>query len=290
MLHDFVPTDADLFLEEQSFLDDHDLLDDWNDNRIAFLPDCRRSVDDTIDRQALDDGLARMEVELGVFGPFQYGSPDKDSIGFAYGFIDAQPFLDYRKGGDARFISSQTAPATSSIARRTRGMEGLFLCQNGKSRLPENRTALCVFAHGNPTNTMEFGMGLLDQVLGQILASQQTGAETSSSGIGSVLMNMLSGESTGTAATGGGLGGLLSSFEQAGLGHIAQSWIGNGPNQPVSAQQLQTVLGNDQVQTMASQAGMAPHDFLSQLSQHLPRVVDGMTPNGQIPEEGTISV
>jgi hypothetical protein len=29
-------------------------------------------------------------------------------------------------------------------------MEGLFLCQNGKSRLPENRTALCVFAHGNP--------------------------------------------------------------------------------------------------------------------------------------------
>jgi uncharacterized protein YidB (DUF937 family) len=132
-------------------------------------------------------------------------------------------------------------------------------------------------------------MGLLDQVLGQVLQSQQTGT-AASSGIGGVLMNLLGGGGNRTAGAGGGLGGLLSSFEQAGLGHIAQSWIDNGPNQPVSAQQLQTVFGDDQVQTMASQAGMAPHDFLSQLSQHLPRVVDGMTPNGQIPDEGTISV
>jgi uncharacterized protein YidB (DUF937 family) len=44
------------------------------------------------------------------------------------------------------------------------------------------------------------------------------------------------------------------------------------------------------VQTMARQSGMAPQDFLSQLSQHLPRVVDGMTPNGQMPDEGTMSV
>ena len=31
-------------------------------------------------------------------------------------------------------------------------------------------------------------------------------------------------------------------------GHIAQSWVGNGPNQAVSPQQLQNVFGNDQVQ------------------------------------------
>ena len=51
--------------------------------------------------------------------------------------------------------------------------------------------------------------------------------------------------------------------------------------------QLQTVLGEDQVQTMSRQSGMAPHDFLSQLSQHLPRVVDSMTSNGRVPDEGT---
>jgi uncharacterized protein YidB (DUF937 family) len=133
-------------------------------------------------------------------------------------------------------------------------------------------------------------MGLLDQILGNVLQPQQTGTGSPSSGIGGVLMNMLGGGGNRTPGTGGGLGGLLSSFEQAGLGHIAQSWVGSGPNQPVSPQQLQSVFGDDQVQTMARDAGMAPHDFLSQLSQHLPRVVDGVTPNGQLPDEGTLSV
>ncbi len=89
---------------------------------------------------------------------------------------------------------------------------------------------------------------------------------------------------------GGGLGGLLSQFQNAGLGNIAQSWIGNGANHPVSPDQLQNVFGQQQVQTMANQAGMQPGDFLSQLSQHLPNAVNGMTPNGQLPDEGTVSV
>lgn len=83
----------------------------------------------------------------------------------------------------------------------------------------------------------------------------------------------------------GDLGELLFSFEQAGLKQLAQSWIGNGPNRPVSPKQLQTVFGEDQVQTMSRQSGMAPHYFLSQLSQHLPRLIDSITPNGRVPDE-----
>ena len=131
-------------------------------------------------------------------------------------------------------------------------------------------------------------MSLLDQILGQVLAPQQ-GTGTSSSGIGGVLMNLLGGGGNPTEGAGGGLSQLLSSFEQAGLGHIARSWVGNGSNQPVSPQQLRTVFGDQQVQNMAGSAGLAPDDFLAQLAQHLPRVVDGMTPNGQMPDEGTMS-
>jgi len=36
--------------------------------------------------------------------------------------------------------------------------------------------------------------------------------------------------------------------------------------------------------------GIAPNDFLSQLSQHLPNAVNGITPNGRLPDEGEISV
>jgi len=133
-------------------------------------------------------------------------------------------------------------------------------------------------------------MGLLDSVIGGLMG----GGAGGSSPVGGVLSGLLGGggQAGGMASPGtsGGLGSLVSQFEQAGLGHVAQSWVGNGPNQAVSPQQLQSVFGENQIQGMASQAGMHPQDFLSQLSQHLPNAVHGMTPNGRVPDEGTMSV
>jgi uncharacterized protein YidB (DUF937 family) len=137
-------------------------------------------------------------------------------------------------------------------------------------------------------------MGLLDSVIGGLM-----GGQGGSSPMGGVLMNLLGGgqgAAAGFATQGsgmqaqGGLAGLLGSFEQAGLGHIAQSWVGSGQNQPVSPDQLQRVFGQDRVQSMADQAGMEPQGFLAQLAQHLPNAVDQMTPQGRVSDEGTVSV
>ena len=136
-------------------------------------------------------------------------------------------------------------------------------------------------------------MGILDTVIGSLMGGASGGA---ASPMGGILSSLLGGG--GQAAAGGqggimgagGIGGLLSQFQQAGLGHIAQSWVGNGANQPVSPDQLQSVLGQDQVASMANQAGMDQGSFLSQLSQHLPQAVDGMTPDGQYSQNGTMDV
>lgn len=128
-------------------------------------------------------------------------------------------------------------------------------------------------------------MGLFDSVLGSVM-----GGAGGASPMGGVLSSLLGGGQQGmgqqgmAGGAGGGLGGLIAQFEQAGLGQLAQSWVGNGPNQAVSPQQLQSVLGEGQVQSMASQAGLPPQDFLTQLSQHLPNMVHGMTPDGQLPQ------
>jgi len=126
-------------------------------------------------------------------------------------------------------------------------------------------------------------MGLLD-IVGGLLGQQQGGA---SSGMGQVLTDMLAGRNY---TQGGGLGGLIDQFRHAGLGHVADSWVSNRSNQPVSRGQLRQVFGDQQIDDMAQQAGMPQDDFLNQLSQHLPNAVDQMTPTGQIREEGTISV
>ena len=142
-------------------------------------------------------------------------------------------------------------------------------------------------------------MGLLDSVIGSVLgggASSPMGAilgqilgggrSTGQGGIGGMLGSLGGGVPQG----GGGFSGLLGQLRGAGLGSQVESWIGGGQNQPVSPDQLQNAFGPDQVNSWANQAGMEPHSFLSQLSQHLPHAVDQMTPDGRVPDEGTVSV
>lgn len=132
-------------------------------------------------------------------------------------------------------------------------------------------------------------MSVLD-LLGGVLGQQQQGQNAPAPGVAQVLTQLLAGQGY-DQGQGGGLGGLMDRFRQAGLGHVADSWVRSGPNQPVSPEQLKQVFGQDQVEDMAQDAGMPAGSFLSQMSQQLPRVVDGVTPNGQMPEEeGTISV
>ena len=97
----------------------------------------------------------------------------------------------------------------------------------------------------------------------------------------SVVMGLLGGQ--------GGLNGLVSQFASKGLGDIINSWIGTGKNLPVSADQLQSVLGNDTVKNLASKFGMDSGALTSQISNILPNVVNKLTPDGKVPEGDIMS-
>ena len=81
----------------------------------------------------------------------------------------------------------------------------------------------------------------------------------------------------------GGLQGLVQKFEQAGMGDMIKGWISTGPNPAISADQLQKVLGSETVTKLAAFAGINPQDMLQQVSQHLPGIIDKLTPNGAAP-------
>ena len=86
----------------------------------------------------------------------------------------------------------------------------------------------------------------------------------------------------------GGLGGLIGKFESAGLGPAISSWVDNGANQPVSADALHGILGSDLVQQVAAKTGLPIEQLLPQIAEHLPQLVDGMTPNGQVPSGNSL--
>jgi uncharacterized protein YidB (DUF937 family) len=86
----------------------------------------------------------------------------------------------------------------------------------------------------------------------------------------------------------GGLSGLLGKFQQGGLGDLVQSWVGTGSNLPISAEQIQQVLGSGALGDIASKLGIQPEQAAGELSQALPNVVDKLTPGGQLPAEGDL--
>jgi uncharacterized protein YidB (DUF937 family) len=82
-----------------------------------------------------------------------------------------------------------------------------------------------------------------------------------------------------------GLGGLVERFRQGGLEEVIKSWIGTGPNKPISTGQLHQALGPETVDGLSRETGLPRDDLLSQLSRLLPEVVDKLTPNGKLPRE-----
>lgn len=78
----------------------------------------------------------------------------------------------------------------------------------------------------------------------------------------------------------GGLPGLIEKFQQGGLGDVIASWVSNGQNQPVSPDQLHSVLGDGIVNNLAQKSGLDVGSVLSSLSVMLPSLVDQATPEG----------
>lgn len=125
-------------------------------------------------------------------------------------------------------------------------------------------------------------MGLLDGLANQVLGSI-TGAAGGAGGGGGGLMEAIGGL---IGQHPGGLAGLIGEFERGGLGAVAASWVGTGANLPISPDQLQSVLGSQQLQSIGTSLGFSPQQVSTQLAELLPQVIDKLTPNGALPASG----
>jgi uncharacterized protein YidB (DUF937 family) len=105
-------------------------------------------------------------------------------------------------------------------------------------------------------------------------------------GLGDILKGPLGGILGGAAAgtvLNGGLGDLLKQLQDAGQGEAAGSWVGTGPNKAIAQGDLANALGGDTLEQLTGQTGLPRDQLLTGLSQHLPRFVDQLTPNGRLP-------
>jgi uncharacterized protein YidB (DUF937 family) len=111
-------------------------------------------------------------------------------------------------------------------------------------------------------------------------------------GLGGLIPGGLGGLLAGGAAgsvISGGLGDLLKQLQQNGHGETANSWVSPGPNKQIAPGDLANALGADQINSLMSHSGLSRDELLSGLSQHLPEVVNHLTPDGRLPTESELA-
>jgi len=108
-------------------------------------------------------------------------------------------------------------------------------------------------------------MGLFDGVLGGVVGAEMA-----------TVVN-------GLIQQHGGIQGIISQLESQGLGNTVRSWVGNGPNQPITGDQLHAAIGSDAMTQLAAKFGITPQELSTKLAQVLPNAIDKLTPQGVVP-------
>jgi len=104
-------------------------------------------------------------------------------------------------------------------------------------------------------------------------------------GLAGVLRTIFGGGSVPGNVLSRGVGNTVQDLEQSGHGEIARSWFGRGQNRPIAPEKLEAAPGEDGIRDLMQQTGMERDELLATLSEHLPRVIDHLTPEGRLPTE-----
>jgi uncharacterized protein YidB (DUF937 family) len=100
--------------------------------------------------------------------------------------------------------------------------------------------------------------------------------------LGGILGGTLGGAAAGSVLN-GGLGDLLKQLQQSGQGDAVHSWVSTGPNKSIAPSDLASALGGETLDRVSEETGLPRDQLLSGLSQHLPELVNRLTPNGRLP-------
>jgi uncharacterized protein YidB (DUF937 family) len=117
-------------------------------------------------------------------------------------------------------------------------------------------------------------MGLFDKVVsGMVKGLAKT---VDAAAIPGLVLQYLAKTEVGDAA------GLIARLRQGGLDQEVESWLGPGPNLPVTPEQLRAALGENLIEQFVAVTGISAEKLLVLIAGYLPNAVDAMSPNGTI--------
>jgi len=76
---------------------------------------------------------------------------------------------------------------------------------------------------------------------------------------------------------------VVKQFEEKGMRDQVDSWVRTGPNKPVDRRQIEDVFGQRELDDLARNKGIDRDQLAEVLSRYIPKIIDELTPQGQLP-------
>lgn len=86
----------------------------------------------------------------------------------------------------------------------------------------------------------------------------------------------------------GGIQGILEKFRNGGLGGVVESWLSQQSNQSVNSEQITSVFGSPALQDLGAKLGVDSQTASTLIAEYLPKIVDGLSPQGEAPAQGDL--
>jgi uncharacterized protein YidB (DUF937 family) len=141
-------------------------------------------------------------------------------------------------------------------------------------------------ARSGPFGRPSAGGGDLGDLLGGVTGQgSSTGRTSSPFGGRGALIAMLLPLAMQWVQRNGGLREVLGRFQEKGYGPQANSWTSTGPNSPLRAEEVDEVIGGEEMSRLSRQLGVPEREVALGMADILPELVDQLTPEGDIPPE-----
>ena len=112
--------------------------------------------------------------------------------------------------------------------------------------------------------------------------SRNSGDAGSGLDLGS-LTSALSGLTGGNSDNGGfDIGSILGKMQGGGMADMAQSWLGDGDNEPMEDDHVVNMFGSDKISEFASQLGLSESEAIGGLRDAMPQMVDNASSGGSL--------
>ncbi len=133
-------------------------------------------------------------------------------------------------------------------------------------------------ARSGPFGRNPIGTGVGGAVLGGMLGRRGMGGR-------GMLLAMLLPYAMQWVQRNGGVGAVLERFRNKGFGQQAQSWVSTGANDGLRAEEIDQVVGGEELSRLARQLGVTEQEVSQGLAEIMPEMVDQLSPDGQLPPE-----